>query len=196
MGVLFDQKLQWSDQVAHTVLKSTKALNAIKLIKKFFTTRELLQIITSNFYSIFYYNSEIWLLQSLKANLKSKLLSSSARAIKACIKHSTDEISFIKIHEMYNRATSEIFLQYKHALCAYKLFNSSTPHSLEWVALYLNSINTSRQTTFKVMRQNKKKVGLNALANRSFIVNDKIPLDWLNNSFETFKVKCKLKFLM
>ena len=46
------------------------------------------------------------------------------------------------------------------------------------------------------MRQNKKKVGLNALANRFFIVNDKIPLDWLNNSFETFKVKCKLKFLM
>ena len=97
---------------------------------------------------------------------------------------------------MYNRATPEIFLQYKHALCVYKLFNSSTPHSLEWVALNLNSINTSRQTTFKVMRQNKKKVGLNALANRSFIVNDKIPLDWLNNSFETFKVKCKLKFLV
>ena len=74
LGVLFDQKLQWSDQVAHTVLKSTKALNAIKLIRKFFTTRELLQIITSNFYSTFYYNSEIWLLQSLKANLKLNLI--------------------------------------------------------------------------------------------------------------------------
>ena len=59
-----------------------------------------------------------------------------------------------------------------------------------------DEIKTSRQTTFKVMRQNKKKVCLIALANRSFIVNDKIPLDWLNNSFETFKVKCKLKFLM
>ena len=124
LGVLFDQKLQWSDQVAHTVLKSNKALNAIKLIRKFFTTKDLLQIITSNFYSVFYYNSEIWHLQSLNSNLKRKLLSSSAKAIKACVKHCTSEISFIKIHEMYNRATPEKLLQYKHALCVYKLRDS------------------------------------------------------------------------
>ena len=45
------------------------------------------------------------------------------------------------------------------------------------------------------MRQNNKRVGLNALANRAFIANDKIPLDWFNKSLDTFKVKCKEKFL-
>ena len=52
LGVIFDQKLQWSDHVAHCIQKSRKALTAIRLIKKFFTTKELLQLITSNFNSI------------------------------------------------------------------------------------------------------------------------------------------------
>ena len=56
-----------------------------KIIKGHFKTKELLQLITSNYYSILYYNSEIWHLQSLKANLKQKLLSSSARGVKSCV---------------------------------------------------------------------------------------------------------------
>ena len=32
-------------------------------------------------------------------------------------------------------------------------------------------------------------------ANRTFILNDRIPLNWFNLSFETYKVKCKIEFL-
>ena len=32
-GVIFDQKLQWSDQVAQCIAKSNKALTAIRMIK-------------------------------------------------------------------------------------------------------------------------------------------------------------------
>ena len=92
------------------ILKSSKALTAIRLIHKFFTTPELLQLVTSNFYSVLYYNSEIWHLQSLKCNLKNKLLSSSAKAIKMCVKYCTNELSFVRIHEMFNRATPERYL--------------------------------------------------------------------------------------
>ena len=94
LGVLFDQKLQWSDHIASCIAKSNRALSAIRLIRKFFTTKELLQLVTSNFFSILYYNSEIWHLQSLKVNLKQKLLSSSARAIKTCVKHCTSQKVF------------------------------------------------------------------------------------------------------
>ena len=89
LGVIFDQKLQWSEQIAHCTAKSSKALTAIKMIKIFFNTKELLQLITANFYSILYYNSEIWHLQSLKSNLKQKLLSSFAKAIQVCTKYCT-----------------------------------------------------------------------------------------------------------
>ena len=164
------------------------------MIKKFFNTQELLQLVTSNFYSILYYNSEIWHLSSLKSNLKQKLLSASAKAIKVCVKYCTRDVSFNNLHVIYKRATPEKFLLYRHALCLFKLINYPI-FQTEWVALNFNQILTSRQTKFCSSRANRKKVGLNALANRFFILNNRIPLDWFNMSINTFKIHCKKEFI-
>ena len=169
-------------------------INAIRLIKRFFSTTELLQLITSNLFSVLYYNSEIWHLHSLKSNLKKMLLSASARAVKICVKFKTDHLSFIRIHSMYNRATPEKFLLYKHALTLFKLINTND-YTMEWAALNFNQILTSRQTTFKATSNHRKRVGLNALANRVFILNDKIPLKWFGLSLNSFKIHCKKEFL-
>ena len=124
MGVIFDQKLQWSDHIAHCILKSSKALNAIILLKRNFTTKVLMQQITSNFYSILYYNSRIWHLQSLKSNLKQKLLALSAKAIKTCMKYCTNDLSYNRIHGINNRATPEKLLLYIQTL-----FKLMLPHA-------------------------------------------------------------------
>ena len=78
LGVIFDLKLTWADHISHAVKRSIKALNAIRIIKRFFTKKELLSLVTSNFYSILYYNSEIWHLPTLKTTLKQSLLRTSA----------------------------------------------------------------------------------------------------------------------
>ena len=160
--------------------------------------RKIYHLHLDNFlpFKIMYYNSEIWHLQSLKMNLKQKLLSSSARAIKTCVKHCTNGYSYNKLHEVYNIATPENYLLYKHALCLFKLMNCNSLFSLEWVSLNFNQILTSRQTTFKSNKANSKRVGLNALANRLFILNGRIPLSWLNLSLDSFKLKCKKEFLL
>ena len=54
---------------------------------------------------------------------------------------------------------------------------------------------TSRQTKFITSKSNRTKIGLNSLANRFHLLNNKIPLNWLNLSNVTFKVKCKTMFL-
>ena len=131
---------------------------------------------------------------SLKCNLKSKILSSSAKAIKMCVKYCTNNLSFIRIHEAYNRATPENFLIYKHAIMLHKLYNSNT-YTNEWVQLNYNQILTSRQINFISSKSNRTRVGLNALANRLYVLNNKIPLSWLNMSISTFKVHCKKKLL-
>ena len=46
LGITFDSKLQWSNQVNNCIRKSLRALNAIRLIKSHFTTDELKQLIT------------------------------------------------------------------------------------------------------------------------------------------------------
>ena len=53
LGVIFDSKLQWAEHVAHALKKSMKALNAIRLIKRFFTQKELRGLITSNFFQYY-----------------------------------------------------------------------------------------------------------------------------------------------
>ena len=72
-GICFEFKLTWSMHIANAINKASKALYAIKLIEKYFTNFEILQLITSNFYSVLYYNSENWHLPTLKYELKQYL---------------------------------------------------------------------------------------------------------------------------
>ena len=68
------KKLEWRDQVNKSINKAKKAYHAINLIRKYFNCDELKGLVTSNYYSILYYNSEIWHLPSLSPNLKQKML--------------------------------------------------------------------------------------------------------------------------
>ena len=194
LGVIFDTKLQWAPQIAHCVSRSLNAINAIRLIRKFFNKKELLQLVTSNVYSILYYNSEVWHLPSLKLPLKEKLLSTSAKALKMCMYYPDPRISYVNIHKMNNRATPNEMMEYKLGIQIYKLYNTRE-HSLEWLNLNQNQILTSRQDTFATLKSNSLRVGLNALANRIACLNGKIKLIWLNLSYPSYKIKCKQIFI-
>ena len=194
LGVIFDSKLQWSEHISHAIKQSMKALNAIRLIQNFFTKKELLSLVTSNFYSILYYNSEIWHLPSLKTTLKQSLLSASAKALRACNKTIDYFVSFNNLHANCDRAIPEMIILYKTALCLFKLYNNDY-NPFEFTKLNFNQILTGRQTNFITLKSNARKVGINCLANRLTIINNKIPLDWLNLSLDTYKVRCKKLFL-
>ena len=140
-----------------------------------------------------YYNSEIWHLPSLKITLKQKLLSASARALRVCCKMEVNMMSFASIHLFCNRATPDPMMSYKLAICLFKLYNCEF-NNVEFILLNFNQIFTSRQTTFKTNKSNRTKVGINSLVNRLHSINDKIPLDWLRLSMESFKLKCKELF--
>ena len=112
-----------------------------------------------------------------------------------CLKMNTNEISFVRLHEMCQRATPERFLLYKHALTLYKLLNGSD-QTIEWVAINCNQVFTSRQIFFTSIVTNLKRVGLNALANRLNILNGRISLMHFNKNYDTFKVFCKNEFFI
>ena len=103
-------------------------------------------------------------------------------------------MSFVRLHKMFDRATPENYLNYRHALTLHRTFWGNI-NSLEFAALNFNIILTSRQTNFASIKRNRLKVGLNALANRFYILNNRIPLCELNKSIESFKIYCKKEFL-
>ena len=95
---------------------------------------------------------------------------------------------------MCNRATPIQVMRYKLALCLHKLYNSDY-NSIEFLSLNFKQVITGRQTKFKCFKDNNTKVGLNTLSNCLYVLNDLIPLDWLNMSKDTYKVHCKRLFL-
>ena len=174
--------------------KANLALNAIKLIRKFFNTKELITLVTSNFYSVLFYNSEVWHVPSLNQDLKHRLSVAAATALKMCLHHLDNAISHYDLPIMTNRATPEMFREYKAALLLFKTFNDKTPEK-EWLHLNFNIINTTRQTRFMTKRDNSLKIGLNCPTNRFYVLNNKIPLMWFNKSFDSYKIECKSLFL-
>jgi hypothetical protein len=194
LGVIFDMTLSWSKHVQTAVTKANRALNALKLIRKYFNTKELLQLITSNFYSVLFYNSEVWHLNNLKYSDKQLLLSTSSKALKMAIHYRDPLISNNNVHLITKRATPEMYSSYKLSLLLYKTFNYCIPLD-EWSHLNFEQTFGTRQEKFHVNLNNNLRVGMNALCNRFHFLNDKIPLDWLNKSFLAYKIECKKFFL-
>ena len=124
-------------------VKEVKFCCFLSIIRKIFTKKEPLGLVTSNFYSILYYNSEIWHLPTLKPSLKQKLLSASAKALKVCCRINDYMISFATIHTLCNCATPNQMLQYKLALCLFKLYNNDDYNPIEFLSLNCDQVFTS-----------------------------------------------------
>ena len=125
LGITFDLKLQWTSQVSRAIKGANKSLQAIKLIRKYFTTNEIIQLLTSYFYSKLYFGSEIWHIPNLNRNCKKLLLSASACALKLCNYYHDQLVSYIDLHKLQKRALPSRFCLYRHCLLLYKVFNNS-----------------------------------------------------------------------
>ena len=190
LGVQFDSKLSWNDQVNKAINKAKKTMHAINLVKKYFNSDELKGLLTSNYFSVLYYNSEIWNLPTLNIQLRKKLLSASANAIKICITNIPPNTSYESLHRLVKRGTPKQMSDYKHAIQLFKLYNS-TNMSDDWVELNFQQNHNGRNEKLLIFTTSNYKVGQNLLVNRFKALNNKINLNWLNESLNSFKIKCK-----
>ena len=195
LGIIFDSKLNWNSHVAKAINKSNAALHCIRLIKYYFTPVELLNIITAYVYSTMYYGSDIWNIPSLKKDLAQKLLSTSAQALKLCTPSYHDRMSFAELHKINNRATPKQMCEYSHALQLYKLISLELPKA-DWLDLNFQQVFGGRTRTFNFAKTNNYKIGLNLICNRFHSLNGRIDYSWMNESYESFKIRCKKMFLV
>ena len=164
------------------------------LIRKYFNKNELLSIITSNYYSVMYYNSEIWLLPTLSVNLKKLLLSISAAPLKLLSGETTRLISYDHLHRFYHRATPDQVTKYKHSLLLHKCYDDQNQGS-DWLSMNFNQNFNARQQHIFFYKTNRYRVGNNLLSNRLNVLNKLITFDNLNLNFDRYKLKMKELFL-
>ena len=93
---------------------------------------EILPILTSNYYSILYYNLDVLYIPNLKPPLTQLLLSASANAIKLAQRWPNFYESFIDVHKSCKRATPDQMITFKHATLLHKLYNVNLPQA-DWV---------------------------------------------------------------
>ena len=112
LGLTFDSKLNCGPQVSCAIKGANNSLPAIRMIRKYFKTSEIIQLLTSNFYSKLYYGSEIWHLPTLNSNCKKILLSASANALKLCNAFYNPNISYVDLQKLHKRALPNNFCTY------------------------------------------------------------------------------------
>ena len=174
LGVSFDSKLNWQNQIQKAITKSKKALHAIFLIRKHITKTELLQITTSNYYSILCCNAEIWLTPTLSNNSKRTLMAASAAPLKLFSPAYDHMMSYESLHTINNRATPAKVMNYKTSLILHKVYNDKS--NLEnYIDLFFNQNFNARAELVNFIDKSNYKVGKNIVTNRFTIVNNKIP---------------------
>ena len=65
----------------------------------------------------------------------------------------------------------------------------------DWISLNDQQTFNGRNEHIHIYKKSNYKVGRNFLVNRFQPLNDKIKFSWLNESFDSFKIKCKNLFL-
>ena len=156
----------------------------------YFNSEELKGLLTSNYYSVLYYNSEIWHLPTLGPQHKQKLMSASANALKLCLSQLPLNTSHESIHRLAKRGTTTQMSLYKHPLQLYKL-HKSTSMTVDRIDLIIQQNINSRNDHIQIYNKSNYKVRRNLLVNRFKNLSNKISYSWLNESFDSFKVKYK-----
>jgi hypothetical protein len=107
-----------------------------------------------------------------------------------CLHFPDHSVSFDYLHKLTNTTIPSMMCDYKVAFLLYRIFKERLPED-EWLHLNENFIFTSRQTLFKLKRAHISKIGLNCATNRFHLINDKIPKNWLNKGYNSYKIECK-----
>ncbi len=151
LGLTFDSRISWGPQISRAKKGANNSLQAIKTIRKYFKTFEIIHLLTSNFYSKLYYGSEIWHLPTLYSHCKKLLLSASVNALKLCNAIHNPNISYVDLHKLNKRALPNNFCIYRLCLLLFKVFNNRMSER-DWLDLNYQMINTSRNTLFEIQK--------------------------------------------
>ena len=167
---------------------------AIKRISRFFNKEERTMLITSLFYSKLYYGSEVWHLPERTTAQNKMIKFASANALRIITNEITIYHTHTEIHRMTNRALPDQMIQYKHALMMYKLFRQCTP-DVEFINLNFQANLNQRIQHHNFIKIQNYNVGHNILLNRLCSLNNTIMQSWTNESYLSYKLKCKNLFL-
>ena len=86
------------------------------------------------------------------------------------------------------------FSKYRLAIQLHKIYNGSSMND-DWIDMNIQQNFNARNGRFHITDNSRLKIGVNIMCNRLKVLNDKIDLNWINLSLNSFKLKMKEIFL-
>ena len=111
-------------------------------------------------------------------------------ALKFCTPTYHDRMSYSELHLINKRSTLEQMCTYKHALLLFKQMNHKIP-LVDWIDSNFHQTLNTRSESYHFIRTNTYKIGCNNICNRLSIINNKINYNWIHESFDSYKLRCK-----
>jgi len=190
LGIIFDSRLEWSSQVEKAIRNARQATQALGLVRKYFTNKEMSTLITSLVYSRLYYGAQVWLLPNLKKKLMDRLYSQSGRSLKLIDRHST----YKQLHCDYSRATPLLYSQYLTCILYFDMMRNELLLP-EVESVMANTLTDRRNKKIVFTTANVYRIGLNNPCNRLRSVSNMIEKDWLKLGKDSFKLKAKIHII-
>jgi hypothetical protein len=190
LGIVFDNRLEWSGQVEKSVQSARQATQALGLVRKYFSNKEMSKLITALVYSRLYYAAQVWLLPNLKKRLMDKLYSQSGKSLELIDRFS----AYKQLHCDYNRATPLLYSQFLTSVLYFDIMNTDfMPQEVEFVTA--NTLNDRRNKKIVFTSSNICKIGMNIPSNRLRSVSNMIEKDWMGIGKDSFKLKAKIHII-
>jgi len=136
LGLTFDSHLSWEAHVKNVQKKCNQKLAVLKKIRHKFTLQQFKKIVTSQYFSILYYCSPVWLHDGLKSGLKRQINSAHFKALHIMLKDYKNKISRNVLTKKCGRATPKQWYKYSVATLIIKTFNTKS-------LTYINNIISS-----------------------------------------------------
>jgi hypothetical protein len=191
LGLMFDNKLEWTSQVNQTIMKTNRLFHGLKHVRRFLTMKQMKQAVTSYYFSVLYYGLEVWFHRNLPFKLKQRLRSAHYRALRLIYgrEKSREELDVLSA-----RATPDEMSDYSIAKFAARMFLQGSPKRL-LESTQRTSYTTKRMTGRLLFYDDStKKIGRQCLRNRLQCVSKHMKFDWLNCEVSSLRVNLKKSF--
>ncbi len=178
LGVIFSSDLSWSRQIDNALKRSTHAVKKIRFLSKWLDKKDLLQLVTAQYFPVVYYASPLWINCLDYVSIK-RLQSAHYRAIRAALRvRDVRSKSRLELDALSSRATPTQWSNYTIASTVIKLFMFSDTNIANCLreAAYIND-RMPRKARF--MDGSKYKVGRQSIINRIGTIFSKISFDWI-----------------
>jgi hypothetical protein len=191
LGIQFSADLSWDDHVEYTLSRSRHIIPRLKHLRKWLTTEELLKLVTSQYNSIVFYCSPVWI-GSLTSTSWRRINSAHYRALRAVFGDFKNQIKRSELDKMSKRATPTEWAQYSIASTVIKLYNTSDTNIGQALrnSVYINDRLPGRG---KFIDQSRLRIGKQALPNRIGPTFSRMNFDWVGYSLSDDSLRRKLK---